>query len=328
MKKRVNKDIVLFLILIPAFLFLAFLISSRMESKLPSYSVINKSRAGLSVFYESLKELKYPVDRTLKPIESFDVNSIQIAAEAGTLDVNSEEIEKWVEDGGTLIYLRNNIIDSIENEVNPGFKISKLKKGTIIEAEGHWLTNTALTKNTDSAYELLKEIDKYPYEKIYFNEFYLYPGANQKTLWDSVPIGVKYIFYQLLIILSAFFYYKGKRFGKPVPLNDEAERSENEYLYATASLYRQAKCWDLIAESYYKSLLRSINSSDSNWLLYWERENLPSYDNAKRVYNFMSNRDRKANIKEYIQIINTIEHLKNILRKRGDSYWKTLKKIK
>lgn len=329
MKKRTSKDIILFIILIPTFLFLAFFISSRIESKLPSYSVINKSRTGLSVFYETLKELKYPVDRTIKPIKSYDKKSIQIAAETGNLDINSEEIKRWIEDGGTLIYLRDNIFGSIEYEVNPGLSIttSKLKKGNIVEVEGRGLTNKALTKSTDLAYELLMEIDKYPYDKIYFNEAHLYPSA-KKSLWDSVPIGVKYICYQLIIIIIAFFYYKGKRFGKPIPLSDEVERRENEYLYSTASLYRQAKCWDLMAESYYKSLLRSINYYDGNWLEYWERENLPSYDNAKKVYDFMNNRNEKAKMKDYIQIVNTIEYLKNILKKRGDLSWKALKKVK
>lgn len=329
MKKRVSKDIILFIILIPVFLFLAFFISSRIQSKLPSYSVINKSRTGLSVFYKALKELKYPVERTLKPIESCDENSIQIAAETSNFDINNEEIKGWIENGGTLVYLRDNIFGSIEYEVTQNLSIttSKLKKGNIIEVEGRGLTNKALIKSSDLAYKLLMEIDKYPYENIYFNEAHLYPSA-KKSLWDSVPIGIKYICYQLIIILIAFFYYKGKRFGKPIPLSDEVERKENEYLYSTASLYRQAKCWDLMVEGYYKSLLSSINYYDRNWLEYWERGNLPSYDQAKKVFDFMNNRNEKAKRRDYIQIVNTIEHLKNILKKRGDLNWKALKKVK
>lgn len=330
MKKKISRDFILFLILIPLFLFIAFFISSRMENKLPSYSVINKSKSGCSVFYEAIKKLGYPVDKAMNTLSAYDNRSIQIVAGSGTFDVNSGETQKWVSDGGILIYLKDNMFTPVNygTVFKTGVNINtyKYNEGAIISIDGYNVTNKALTKSTSAAYELLQEISKYKYDKIYFNEAYLYSDIGTKSLWDYIPIEARYIIYQLILILIAFFYYKGKRFGKPIPLHEEVERSENEYLYSTASLYRQAKCWDLMAESFYKSLLRSINHTHENWLEYWEKEGLPSYDKAQMVYEFMNKENKKHSTKEYTKVITTIEYLRNILKKRRGSYWITMKK--
>lgn len=330
MKKRISKDFILFLILIPLFLFFTLFISNRMENRLPPYSVMNRSKTGCSVFYEALRELDYPVDRVMRPLSSYDNKSIQIAAGMGSFDVNSDEVKKWVRDGGILVYIEDNIFKPIEYDVSPEIrvycKIYKYHSGVIVSIDGNSLTNKALTKSTRAAYELVQEISKYKYDKIYFNEAHLYSDINKKSLWDYVPVGMKYIVYQFLLVLAAFFYYKGKRFGKTIPLHEEVERSENEFLYSTASLYRQAKCWELMVESFYKSLLRSINHTHEEWLDYWRRENLPSYDKANRVYEFMNRLDERHSIKEYTKIITTIEYLKSILKKRRGLYWRTVKK--
>lgn len=328
MKKRISKDIILFIILIPLFLLCIFFISNRIGDILPKYSVINKSRTGLSVFYEALKEFKYPVERTLNPINTNDSNTIQITT--GTSNLDYDDIMIWVGKGGTLIHLETGEFDFDYYEIEPiakgSIRIYKYQRGTVIATDANNLTNKTLTKRTQEAYELLQEIGDNKNKKIYFNETNLFSAENKKSLWDYVPLGIKYMFYQLIVILLAFFYYKGKRFGRAVPLHEEVERSENEYLYSAASLYRQAKCWDLIIDSYYKSFLRLINNNDDNWLEYWEREKLSSYNKAKRVYEFMNSLGEKPRAKEYIQVITTIEHLKNILKKRRDSFWKTLRK--
>jgi hypothetical protein len=91
MKARRSRDLIILLILIPIFLWAAFYISSKMENRIPAYSVINKSSMGYSVFYESLRELGLPVERTLKPVASQDTNSVQIVVPGGSFDINSEE---------------------------------------------------------------------------------------------------------------------------------------------------------------------------------------------------------------------------------------------
>jgi hypothetical protein len=188
------------------------------------------------------------------------------------------------------------------------------------------LTNKTLTKDTYYAYELLEVIHTYSDKSIYFNEAHLYSNSSSKSLWDAVPIEFKYIIYQILMVLAAYIYYKGKRFGKPLPLYEEVERNENEYLYSAASLYRAAGAWDLMIDNYYEDFLKLMDCSNEGWLEYWENEKLPALDKAKEVHNFINNKKAKANAKEYIQVVSTIEKLKKIYQKRREVYWKTLKK--
>jgi hypothetical protein len=330
MKKSINRDLILFIILIPLFLWSAFYISIRVEGRLPAYSVINKSRQGCSVFYEALKKLKYSVDRSLIPIEGHDVNTVQIAAEGKILNIEDKEISAWVEKGGTLIYLTNSPLDSVIDQLAPEIKGSfnkyKKGKGQIIVYSASHFTNKALTENTSGAYELIKVIEEHEYKNIYFNESHLYSASNKQGLWDSIPLEIKYILYQLLIVIGAFFYYKGKRFGKAVPLYEEEERNENEYLYSAAALYKQAKCWDLMLENYYNAFLRELKSPSENWLDYWKQAELPSVNKAKRVYEFMHSSEEKRKPKDYMQTVTLLEQLTNILKKRRELYWKTLKR--
>ena len=330
MKKKVNIDLILFILIIPLFLLLAFYITTRIEKKLPPYSVANKSRMGYSVFYEALKELNYPVERTLKQVDEYQTNSVQIIPPGGKFDINKDDVKKWVEKGGILVYLTPETVDYIEYatsvKATGDIKLYTYNKGRIINADADFMTNKTLLNDTSKAYELLKEISKLSYEKLYFNESYLFSPASTKSLWDTTPMGIKYIIYQMLIALGAFFYYKGKRFGKTIPLHAEVERSENEYLYSAASLYRQAKCLDLMVDNYYKNFLKGFKNNEEDWLEYWEKEKLPSLHQAKKVYEFMKYKKTKPKAKEYIQIVTVIEYLNKILDKRRDSHWKTLKK--
>ena len=332
MKTRISKDIIIFLVLIPVFLGLAFRLSSRMENRLPAYSVINKSALGYSVVYEALKELKYPVERALKPLWEIDKSSLQLVVRGSGFDINSNEVKAWVEQGGTLIYLApanfHAVLYGVKPEVKGSFVYYKYNKGMVVAADSEIISNKRLLKGTEGAYELLQLIGSLDYSKLYFNEVHLFSEANKKTLWDYLSMEVKLIVYQLLLIIAALIYYKGKRFGKVIAFYEEVERPENEYLHSAASLYRQSRCWDLMVESYYKSFLVSINCTHDNWLDYWQQESLPSFSRAKRVYEFMHKEKTKVGKKEYMQIVSLLEQLKKIANKRREEYWKTLKRTR
>lgn len=330
MKKRVSRDMVLFLILIPVFFAGAFYISSRMDNKLPSYTIDNKGRDGYSVFYETLRELKEPVERTLKPVENEKTSTVQIVPAGGSFDLNSPKIRSWVEDGGNLLYLTYNGVGFLETTEMPkvlgSLTVYSIGKGEIIIADSSALTNINLIKNKNKAYEIYKEIagkDK----NIYFNESYIFSETVKLSLWDYIPVEIKFIIYQFLLVLGAFFYYKGKRFGPPIPLYEESEREENEYIYSAASLYRIAKCSDLMVDSYYKSLLRELKCSHEDFLNTWQREDLALFDKAEKVYYFIDRGNYEKRFQECINIVSIIEQLRKVVKKRRESYWKTLKKV-
>lgn len=316
-------------ILVPLFLVLAFYISKRADNALPEYSVINKSRGGCSIYFETLQEFKYPVKRVLAEVKSIDIKDIQIMADSTTFNVNSNEIKNWVRKGGTLVYLSRNDIPLQEYgmpEIEENITVYKYGEGVIIKLNGYHLTNKALAKNTDVAYELLGEMHKYKFKNIYFNEKYLYSGEVKESLWDYIPIGYKFIAYQFILALIALFLYKGRRFGKVVPLYEETERDENEYLHSAAGLYKQAKSFDLMFEIYYKRFIKKMNCNEDVWLNYWKEQNLPQYSKAKTIYEFANSSKKKYKNKEYIKIIAIIDELTEVLVKRREIQWKDLKK--
>jgi hypothetical protein len=330
MKRRISKDVIFLLIAIPVFLWCAFFISSRMENQLPAFSTINKSRSGYSVLYEAMKELSYPVYRRLTAVTAQDTKDIQIVASNWSYNINDEGVKEWVGKGGVLIYLNPGGLHFLEygerTETKGSRDIFIYNEGKIITVDASTLTNSALIKSTDNAYELLMELDANNYKEIHFNEYHLFGDQAKSNLWTILPIEIKFIIYQLAIFLAALFYFLSKRFGKTIPLYEEVERSENEHLYSAASLYKSARCWDIILDNYYKSLLRELRSSHEEWLETWERHQLSSLNKAKKVYEFMDNRNAKCKAKEYMYMVIQLEHLKNILKKRRDSYWSTLKK--
>lgn len=330
MKPRVNKDILIFVILITLFLGLAFYISNLNGSKEPKYSIKNRSKQGYSIFFEALKELDYPVERTIEPVYEQAINSVQLVPPGEGFDPNDKRIKEWVGKGGILVYLSDGNLGYVNygkiSKLNNGPMVYNYQKGMIIKADGASIANKALIKDKDDAYELLTLFNDKPYEKIYFNETHLVAQAQQKSLWDYMTTEYKFITYQILLVVFAYFVMKGRRFGKPLPLYEEVEREGNEYLYSASALYRHAKCWDLILENYYKSFLRQINSNNDNWLNVWLQQDLPSPGRARKVYEFMHRPSGKARVKEYIQVLAALEQLKNILKKRRDSYWKALKR--
>jgi hypothetical protein len=329
MKQKTNKDLIIFIILIPVFLGIAFYIQSGTRSNIPAYSIDNKTKNGTSVFFEALRELDYPIEKSIKPLGKHDTEALQVIVPGGEFDLQSEEVKEWIEKGGTLVYFSPGDFLFI----NYGQLISdddfimtyEYGKGKVISTNIKHITNRTLLRSRDNAYNIIKKLGEQPFNKIYFNETYLYIKAEQKTLWGSLSLDVKFILFQGIILLIGFFYYKGKRFGKPQPLYEEVERIENEYLYSAASLYKHAGCWDLIAENYYKSFLRQMKRSHDNWLGYWQEQELPMQGKAKQIYDFMSDRNRKTKAKEYEQIVILLNQLTSILNKRRDSYWKTLK---
>lgn len=329
MKRKISFDLIAFFILIPVILSGAFFISSKMNSRTPDYSIINNGKNGCSVFYKALKELSYPVERSLKKIDPDTAASINIIPAGGTFNINDPNVENWISKGGSLVYLTSENLHLPIYKTTPVKKgeidVYKYKKGEIIVLDVSFVTNKKLMTSTDTAYKLLVEIDSFINKKILFNEAYLYSDIKPNSLWDYIPMKIKFVLYQMLLVLGAFFYYKGKRFGRPAVFYEESERTENEYLYSAASLYRHAKCWDLMLENYYKGFLKNFKSPDS-WLKEWEQEGLPHHDKAEELHAFIEKRDAKYKSKEYLQTVKLIEELTNILHKRRDSYWKRLKK--
>ena len=155
MKKKDNIMVILFILFIPVLLFLSFYFQSKMENRVPSYSVVNKSKMGYSVFYESLIKLNYPATRTLKKVSEFQTNNIQVIASGGKFSIDDPDVKKWVGNGGMLVYLTPVVINNIQyatlTESKGNTNIYKYKKGIIINADADYITNGTLMKDTSKA---------------------------------------------------------------------------------------------------------------------------------------------------------------------------------
>ncbi len=344
MKKGINKEIIIFIVIIVILIFGGYFVGVRREDSLPNYSAINKSKKGISIFYEALGDLGYEVERSVEPFNQEGYDGIVVmAANNNYILEEGDEVLAWVESGGDLLYLREEDNSFLETRVpamdNEYFSLYFVGEGQILASEPEHIINIALTEDIGSAYEVFKGIEDLEYKAIIFNEYYLYGGNEEKNLWEAIPLGLKVILFQLVMTLGAWYYHKGKAFGRPVPYYEEEERQENEYIYNTASIYRRVEAYDLMAQSYYSGLLKLLRVSSESFLTVWEKEGLPSFQEAKKVQKFMEETffkgksleeegqqflkaKKKRGKKEYIEIITLMEDLRTVLNKRRDSKWK------
>ena len=345
MKKPISKDLIILIVIIPILIFVSYFVGIRREGSLPDHSVINKSNKGTSVFYEALEKLGYNTERSTKPLGEEDYDEIIVLTENYNYYlVEEDKTLLWVESGGDLFYIReggNSYLDTkvpaIDNEY---YSIYMIGEGRILVAEPDYISNAALTEDIAPAYEVFMGLEELGNRDIVFNEYYMFGGSEEKTLWQSVPIALKVILLQLILALGAWYYHKGKSFGRAVPYYEEEERQENEYIYNTASIYRRVEAYDLMVQAYYSGLLKPLRASSDNFLSIWEKEELPHFEEAKKVQSFMEDTffkgksleeeasqylkaNKKKDKKEYIEIISLIEELRTVLNKRRDSKWKT-----
>ncbi|WP_432666375.1 hypothetical protein R9X47_08495 [Wukongibacter baidiensis] len=351
MKIKNRRDIVIFIILIPIVLWLSLNFSTNKNNKSIPYSILNKGTIGASVIYEAMKELNYPVQLTLDRIEDNNYDEIQIVITTinnEKLDINSENIKNWIAKGGKLIFLSNEweeIEASYGEEVDAFYSVNDkraavfdYKEGSFLIGDRDLILNRTLAKNTDGAYWILEKIDKWSYNIIGFNEFYQYSGGENRSLWGDIPKGIKFILYQIAFLIIAIIFYKGRRFGKPIPFYEEVERTENEYILSVASLYRQAGSWEVILESYYEGFLQECEkifggskNIEQKWIGFWEEKNLPRFNKARKLYDFIENGitgevSKKRKSKKYLEMISITQDLNKILVKRREKQWEALKR--
>ncbi len=351
LKIKNKRDIVIFIIIIPIFLWLSLNFSANKNNKSIPYSILNKGSIGISIMYEAMKELDYPVKLTLERIENNNYDEVQIVITPinnEKPDINNENIKNWIGEGGKLIFLSNeweDIEPDYGEEIDAFYSVNEKKSAVFNYEEGAFLigdsdliTNKTLAKDTDGAYWILEEIDEWSYKTIGFNEFYQYSKGENRSLWGDIPKGIKLMIYQLAFLILAIIFYKGRRFGKPIPFYEEVERTENEYVLSVASLYRQAGCWEVILENYYDDFLKECEKIfgrneyiGQKWIGFWEENNLPKLNKAKKFHSFiengmMSERNRNRKSKKYLEMISLTQELNKILEKRREEQWKALKR--
>lgn len=301
----------------------------RVEGNLPAYSVLNKSAQGFSVYMETLQALGVETRQSTAAVEEEPVGAVQILAYRWRMDAADPQWIRWVRDGGVLVLALPEPLMTVNDgdllSESNGVRTWQVGKGRIVVLPATALTNRTLTKNTIPSRTLTAELIALGHRPVLFNEQALFPGTANPSLWKAAPLWLKLLVYQLLLAATAWFWMKGDRLGKPLPLTAETERTELEYLYAAAHFYQAAGCWRLMLTTYYSSLIRLLGAREDNWIEHWSREELPDITTARALKNWMENVPSTCTAKEIQRQIVVIEQLKEIIKNRRHDPWQRAK---
>jgi len=310
---------------------ISLVLATKKEAKDMPYSVSNAIVEGYSALFETYKELGLNVKVDYVSIEEMNIDNCYVIVDQDWLD--TDELLEWAEKGGTVVY----VIPASYDDVVGGIDMEKMGEGKIIYVENATcLTNGWLLENRDTAYELYNYLCELPENQpIIFNEYYMYGddqegGGAQDNLWSITPLPIKMLVVQGMICIILFFSFAGKRFGKAQPLVSEVERTENEYIYSVAEIYKRADAWDVALGSYYhelKNRFRQLTRRDGDFLVLWRKEKMPEEDMVRELIAKVQqlknkSKSEKLSQKEVMPLIEQIEHLMKIIDKRGEQYWK------
>lgn len=334
-----TKEILLFVLLIFIFLAVTVYTSSDKAINYPDYTTFSANNGGASLLLDSLKAMGFPAEASLRYInDSTDKNDIQIIIAPSFLyydEARSKEIADWVLKGGNLLFFEEDLAftkDYLKNKLDfsnavtsSGFTIVKHGLGTIYFGNADKITNESLMANPENGQIIADIMRLHYYNKIYFNESY-HGYAVSERLWDGLPFTAKLISIQILIITVVGVLYLGKRFGRPLPLYEEDEREENEYVYTLSNLYINAGMGEAAVNAYLDKFLEaariyfSISHKPTIEEVYmlWLEYNLDKKteleylrDHLKISYNTKKAKERK----EFYKAIECLKNLNFILGK-------------
>ncbi len=255
MKKTKNrvKEIIIAVVAITLFVTASFRFSSDVGSTEPLYSVLNTRETGVSVLYETLKKMGFPVEIDYQKITKLtplsDIQVVVTPDSAYCSDKELEEMLNWVFDGGLLIFAygkSSGYFDAMleKRRVKPyetaAFSYYQLGFGEIYTLDANLITNKTLAADTSGGLVFVDILGEYYYYSLNFNEFY--HGLGQAGSFTAdLPAGVKILVVQVVMVAFLIVFYYGRRFGKPVPYYEETDRDENEFVLTVANVYERAK---------------------------------------------------------------------------------------
>ena len=299
------REILLFVFSIFIFLMVTIYTSSDKAVNYPDYTTFSANNGGASLLFDGLKAMGFPVEASLRYInDATDINDIQIIIAPSFLyyDENqSQEIADWVLKGGNLLFFEEDLSftrEYLKNKIdfsnfitNGSFTRVKHGLGNIYFGNADEITNKALMESPEKGQIIVNIIGLHDYNKIYFNESY-HGYAVSERLWDGLPFMVKLACIQIFIITAACVLYFGKRFGRPLPLYEEDEREENEYVYTLSNLYIHAGMGEAAVNAYADKFLESAR-------IYFSISHTPTLEEVYTLW-LENNLDKKTEL-EYLK---------------------------
>ena len=290
------------------------------------------------MLYDTLDALGYPVSRSFIRLETgVSVNDIYVLIEPNYLYFTDEDFDntlEWVFRGGRLIILESaefSVTDywlsySIDDPgvTSHGYTLYSYGLGEIITGDADMLLNKPLMENSKYGAEFSELLERWNISNICFSES-IHGFINTGNAWYRTPEVLKILTYQLIIIAALIIWHFGKRFGKPVPYYEEAEREENEHIKALANIYHKARASEVVTINYHRRFIERcshafhVNETYMGDNLYelWREASLPHLDLLAKV---LAEDTRKLSAKQLRHHIKNIQTCEKALRLKGDKY--------
>jgi len=212
----------------------------------PNYTTFSNSDYGLSLLFDTLRHMGYPVAVLYRPASEAGINDAVFIANPRLTSDMTGDILAWVRRGGRLIYLDNRHTNNIdhaldgENYTNFGsLRWYRHGMGEILTGRAGEFTNVHLMEDPFYGEGIAYMLYVWNPEYIYFADYY-HGFRRTDSAFRQLPLWLQLIFFQIVIGTAALMWHWGKRFGNPVPLYEEMEREENEQVFVLARLYKQA----------------------------------------------------------------------------------------
>ena len=325
MKKRRSTIFIVSMLLL-LYGLLLMLMPQRAGRDQPNYTALSTNFAGVSLLYDTLELMGYPVRIGMRQIgPDTSVHDVQIVVQPLRRYFSQEDALEWVHRGGRLVLAQYDWVqlsNARRTHRNEYFSVYSYGLGQVIIGYTGDLLNGALMENSFPGVFIAHMLDTWGYDSIVFNQFY-HGLQENPTLWRVLPTGFRMVVYQAILLMLAVILYLGKRFGRPVPYYEETERDKDEFAKSLAAIYSRAGLGQVAVESHYKLFLRQCGNLwgcppeevQTNIVERWENAGLPDKELLEGVEHYLHldhtslNTKTKSGRQICLKIIKDIETL-------------------
>ena len=217
----------------------------------PAFRASTTGERGASLLYDTLQYMGYPVGVSRSRVGlRTNINHAYIIIQPSyppffDEDIVNEKLE-WIRTGGRLIFLQNQnntVFDIVLSGYATNFgslRLYELGDGMIVTGRANYITNLNLMEEPDTGARVQAILDLWGADRIMFGEYYHGPRPTE-PLFNRMPIIVRLVFVQLVLVAVMLVWHFGKRFGNPIVYYEEHEREENEHIHALTRLYMKIK---------------------------------------------------------------------------------------
>jgi len=246
-----NKYLIVIIVLLAVLLIAVSWSFNRYTHRYPDYSMLSNEEFGISLLYDTLQHLQFPMSTLHRPIgEAAGLNDVVFIIQPSqprVCNCMTPDILNWVRSGGRLIFLENrhpNVIDNALEAENYTYfgnmRLYQVGMGEVLTGRADSVANINLMYKPSYGETIASLLSAWNPSRIYFAEYYHGFSANDGA-FRQLPVSLQMVVLQVILALLALLIYFSKRFGTVIPYYEEVERDENEQVLVLARLYKQRR---------------------------------------------------------------------------------------